>query len=475
MKFLRILRSFFPPLRTAFRWTDVLPLGIFLVLYGHLILLLDAAQLLPARLASALPNWLNRGLSACEIVLFTRPAAFCLIIVTVWFWWMHLNGYCGLNRSRGLIALIVRLSLVGLFVALIAEPRAVRTNDTLSVVYALDISDSIGQSQTDQAAAFIARTVSEKPPTDEAGLITFGSNAAVELPPRTVFPLESTGLVLNSRINRDATNIEQSLSLASAMLPEETRGRIVMISDGSETAGNLRQVIKELKSREIAVDVLPISYSYKEEVWVERLELPQFVKIGENYEASVVLSSLQAGKGKVVLEENGQQYAEVDVEYQPGKNRIDIPIYLRAPGYYEYKATVRPADGADHLQENNEAVSYIYVEGEGKALLVKDPLGNEADHQALAQAIRDGERAVEVVDAYDFPRDALSLMPYDCVIFCNAPHDAVDSVQLNALHDAVYNQGIGFLMVGLIVNVGLRPPERMARKSFEFGEDDEDA
>jgi uncharacterized membrane protein len=448
VKFLRILRSFFPPLRTAFRWTDALPLGIFLVLYGHLILLLDAAQVLPARVASALPGWLSRGLSWCEVVLFTRPAAFWLISVAIWFWWMHLNGYCGLNRSRGLMALVVRLSLVGLFVALIAEPRAVRTSDTLSVVYALDISDSIGKSQTDKAAEFIARTVREKPETDEAGLITFGSNAAVELPPRVTFPLEGDNLVLNSRINRDATNIEQSLSLASAMLPDETRGRIVLISDGSETAGNLRQVIKELKSREITVDVLPISYSYKEEVWVERLELPQFVKIGENYEASVVLSSLQAGKGKVVLEENGQQYAEVDVEYQPGKNRIDIPIYLRAPGYYEYKATVRPADGADHLQENNEAVSYIYVEGEGKALLVKDPLGNEADHQALAQAIRDGERAVEVVDAYDFPRDALSLMPYDCVIFCNAPHDAFDSVQLQALHDAVYNQGVGFLMVG---------------------------
>lgn len=34
---------------------------------------------------------------------------------------------------------------------------------------------------------------------------------------------------------------------------------------------------------------------------------------------------------------------------------------------------------------------------------------------------------------------------------------------------------IGFLMAGLIANVGLRPPERMSRKSFEFGEDDEDA
>jgi uncharacterized membrane protein len=367
--------------------------------------------------------------------------------VAVWMWWMSLNGYSGLNRQRALTALLVRLTLVGVFVALIAEPRAVRTNDQLSVIYALDISDSVGEA-TNKAAEFIATSVATKPPEDEAGLITFGSNAAVELPPQPSFPLEGGRLVLNSRINRDATNIEQALSLASAMIPEELRGRIVLISDGSETTGNLRQVLDELRSREISVDVLPISYSYNEEVWVERLELPQFVKIGENYEASIVVSALQAGKGKLVLEENGEEIGSIDIDFQSGKNRYDIPIYLRAPGYYEYKALIKPESGHDHLEENNEAVSYIYVEGEGKALLVADPLGDQRDWESLQQAIIEGERAVEVMDAYDFPRDPLSLMPYDCVIFCNAPHDAFDSVQLQALHDAVYNQGLGFLMVG---------------------------
>src|SRR5690606_22419492 len=115
------------------------------------------------------------------------------------------------------------------------------------------------------------------------------------------------------------------------------------------------------------------------------------------------------------------QIAEDDVEYDAGKTRINIPIYLRAPGYYEYRAIIRPEDGRDHLSENNEAVSYIYVEGEGKVLLVNDPQGNPQDWEDLARAIREGERAVEVQDAYDFPSDALSLMPYDCVIFCNVP------------------------------------------------------
>lgn len=422
---INLFKSAFPSLRAPLRVRDVLPLPLFLLAYAGTVL----------------------GLIYADVVLFARPAAFWIMTASVWIWWMHLNGYGGLNRVRGLVALITRLALAGVFVAVVAEPRAVRTSDTLSVVYALDISDSMGDSVS-EAAEFVAGTVAEKPPGDEAGLITFGSNAAVELPPRESFALEGGRLVLNSKINRDATNIEQALSLSAAMLPEQSQGRIILVSDGTETAGNLHAVLSDLKSRGITVDVLPVQYSYENEVWVERLELPQFVKIGENYEASVVVSSLQEGQGELVLEENGEEYTTIDIEFQPGKNRYDIPIYLREPGYYEYRAIVRTSEELDNLDENNEAISYIYVEGEGKALLVIDPFGDPQDYEQLQRAIIEGERAVEVVDAYDFPRDPLSLMPYDCVVFVNTPHDAFDSVQLQAVHDAVYNQGLGFLMVG---------------------------
>ena len=455
MRVPRVLKSFFPSPRSRLRWTDALPLVVFLLVYAAVVLLLDAGKILPERVADALPGRLTSVLRTCEVVLFTRPAAFWLIAVAVWFWWMSLNGYSGLNRTRSVISLVIRLTLVGIFVALIAEPRAVRTNDTLSVVYALDISDSMGPKDADAernpkqiAADFVAKTVEQMPPGDEAGLIVFGNNAAVELPPRTTFPLEDGRLIFNTRINPDSTNIEQALSLSAAMLPEENRGRIVLVTDGNETSGNLQQVLGDLKKREIRVDVLPFDYTVDEEVWIERIELPQFVKAGENYEASIVVSALQDGSGKLVLEENAVAQPAIDIAYQAGKNRYDIPIYLREPGYYEYRVTIEADDDRDQVQQNNEAIGYIYVEGEGKVLLVTDPLGNPQDHESLAQAIREGERAVDIIDAYDFPDDPLTLMPYDCVIFCNAPHDAFDSIKLQALHDAVYNQGVGFLMVG---------------------------
>jgi uncharacterized membrane protein len=429
----RTIRRVFPPPRGPLAWTDPLPLVVFLLLYGLAILLLE---------------WQ-------DVLTFTRPWQFLWMTVSVWVWWMALNGWSGLSRRRALQALIVRLLLVGTFVALMAEPRAVRTSDKLAVVYAVDISESVHPDQVAEALKFVAQTVAEKPQGDEAGLIVFGGSAAVELPPRPAFPIDENApegsIHLTARVNRDATNIEQTLSLGAAVLPEETRGRIVLITDGTETVGDLKSALGQLQSREIAVDVLPITYSYENEVWVERLELPQTVKIGESYAASVVISSLNDGKGKLVLEENGEPVRDepFDVEFKEGKNRIDVPIFLREPGYYEYKATLIPEEGTDSRSENNHAMGYVYVEGEGKVLVVVDPLRNDdRDFERLTQAIHEGERAVEVVESYDFARDPLSLLPYDAVVFANVPHDAFDAVQLQALRDAVFNQGIGFLMVG---------------------------
>src|SRR4029079_8202296 len=119
---------------------------------------------------------------------------------------------------------------------------------------------------------------------------------------------------LNSLIDKEATNLEQGLSLAAAMLPEETQGRIVLISDGTQTEGTLDRIVDDLKAKGVSVDVIPIHYEFDEEVWLERLELPQFVKIGENYEAGIVLSSLSAGEGTLRLEENGKLIAEQPVK-----------------------------------------------------------------------------------------------------------------------------------------------------------------
>ena len=170
----------------------------------------------------------------------------------------------------------------------------------------------------------------------------------------------------------------------------------MLASDGVETEGNVAGILDDLKSRHVAVDVLPIQYEYQHEVWLERLDLPRQVKIGETYEASVLLNSLQPGNGKLVLRENDKVIAEQSVHYERGKNRYSLPLYFREPGYYEYVATIEPPPGQDGWQENNTAINFLYLKGEGKVLLVTDPQGDPRDWETLVKALKEAKRLVEV-------------------------------------------------------------------------------
>ncbi len=398
------------------------PLFFFLVVFGATCFLLDFTG----------------------VLLFTHPGVFWLSALLPWFWWMQENGYSGLYGLRGLTALMLRLSIAGVFIMLLAEPRAVRESKGLSVVYALDISDSIAGEAANKSLEFVLSTAQKKPEGDKAGLVVFGGNAAVELPPRTSFPFEA----VNSIVDKDDTNIEKALSLSAAMIPEDENGRIVLISDGNETSGTVKSVLDDLKARSIAVDVLPVQYDFKDEVWLEKLEVPVTVKEGETYEASVVLSSLNAGKGVLILTENGGQVFEKEVGFSPGKNRFSIPIYMRRPGYYEYVAKIQPPPGKDGWPNNNVAINYLYLQGKGKVLLLKDPSGDQRDWDTLSRVIRDSGREIEVADAMDCPRDLMSIHPYDCIIIANTSADCFDYVQMQAIKDAVYSQGAGLLMVG---------------------------
>lgn len=426
VRFKRILESLFPAPRQRLSWTSVLPLLVFLAVFATVCLFLELSHKL----------------------LFARPAAFVLIAATVWIWWLHAAGYAGLGRFRSLLALAVRLVLAGLFVMLLAEPRAVRTSDELAVIYAVDISDSVSDASTVKALEFVARTATAKPTKDSAGLVVFGKNAQAEFPAAKTVPLEAQNVIVNSVIDKESTNIEQGLSLAAAMLPEDKQGRLVLISDGMQTEGNFSKIVDDLKSKGISVDVLPIEFSIHDEVWLERLELPQFVKMGETYEAGVILSSLNAGEGTLTIEENGQKIGEEPVKFQPGKNRYTFPVRLRNPGYYEYTARIDLPRGKDNIEKNNRVINSLFLEGEGKVLIVTDPVQEERDWQPLAKALRETKHAVDVQTAYDFPRDSASLLPYDCILFVNVPADAFDQIQLTAMRDAVFNFGSGFLMVG---------------------------
>ena len=443
----KLVMRIFPPPHRRVRWQAGISLFAFAV-----IMALICFSIVPTFLITSTSRfwdfrWFRITKPAFEIVReleFARPWIFLLLLVTPWIWWMQAAGHAGLPSRRGAWAGFIRLMICGLLILVLAEPRAVRTSDVVAVVYNVDVSDSVNEAKN-EAMDMVAATAAEKPSTDHAGLVVFGRTAAVEYPPRESFPFEK---YINSQVSQDATNLEQSLALSAAMLPEEHLGRIVLISDGTETVGQLKDIIDDLQSRDVQVDVVPIEYDYKNEILLERLDLPRFVRLGETYEASIVLSSIAKGTGTLVLSEGGNPIARQVVEFEPGKSRYSVPIKVDQPGYYEYAARIEVTPDADSRPENNEVKNYLYLDGPGRVLIVTDPQSNPAECKPMELALKQGEREVDVKSALEFPLDPLELMTYDAVIFADVAADSLLASQMQALHDAIRNLGVGFMMVG---------------------------
>ncbi|QQE10354.1 VWA domain-containing protein [Planctomycetota bacterium] len=421
-RFYSMVRGLVPPPRAKVGVGDVMPLVLFGVFYAVVLV----------------------GVVMMEWVAFTWLGAFWLMGLAIWVWWIDQCGFSGLRGMRKGMALWARLCLLGLFVALLAEPRMVRKDDSLSVVFLIDQSQSMRRDSVDEAKRFMAKIAAEKPMRDEIGVLTFGKGAVVELPPAEVFPFEGFAL----EVARDGTNLEKGLRLASAVLPDDKPGKIVLVSDGASTEGNVDGVLKQLKARGTKVDVLTADYRYDKEVLIERLELPRAVKMGETYEVAGIVRAESDGRGKLTLTENGQVVWQGDVDYHYGMNRYRIPIYMRNPGYYTYELTIDTEEGEDHIEENNRAISYLYLQGEGRVLLVTQPGGDMRDYDPIVQALRESERDVEVIDGYSLPDDPLAFLMYDCVMFVNVGAENFNAAQMSAVKEAVERHGTGFVMVG---------------------------
>ena len=191
---------------------------------------------------------------------------------------------------RRWLALLLRTLVVALLVMAAADLQIVRSNDHLTVIYLLDQSLSIPQEQREAMIKYVKEEVhAHRREKDRAGVIVFGREAAIELPP---FDDDlQMGNSIESLFDPQATNIAAAMKLAQATFPEDAARRIVLVSDGNQNQGNALEQAQALAAAGIGIDVVPIRYQLRAEVAVERVILPSEVRLNQPFDLRVVLSN----------------------------------------------------------------------------------------------------------------------------------------------------------------------------------------
>ena len=224
---------------------------------------------------------------------FGRPVYLLLLLLLPLLWVFSFRSLAGLGTTRRIMALVLRSAVLLLFVAALAEVQLRSVSNKITVIYLLDQSESIPLPKRQLMLEYVAEAVRKHrrdDRQDRAGVIVFGRDATIEIPPfeddipRLTRPesyLEST----------DATNLEAAMKLALASFPEDSAKRIVVVTDGNENLGNARAVAPLLAENKIGIDVVPVRLTSRSEVAIEKIDIPSNVRKGQPTEARVVLNN----------------------------------------------------------------------------------------------------------------------------------------------------------------------------------------
>jgi len=373
---------------------------------------------------------------------FDQPWFLLLLGLVPLVWIFSYRSLAGLGPYRRLFALAFRTCVLVLMTLALAGVQLQRVSDRVTVLYLLDQSESIPKLTREAMLQYVMRDVQQHRRTgdlqsaaeDKAGIIIFGREATIEMPPfaddiRTVGSLE--GLF---ELRTDATNIESALKLAQASFPEDSAKRIVIVTDGNENVGDAVTSARTLANNGIGIDVVPIRLGSQTEVSVEKISLPPDIRRGQPIDARVVVQNYTqptkdnpngAVKGKLrITRRYGQQedlLGEEDVTLESGKNVYNFQHEIEVPAGYTYRADFVPEDGKqDTITQNNTSTAFTHVRGKGRVLLIED-WESPREFDFLVSALGEMNIEVEVMPSDRLFSSLAELQAYDCVVLANVP------------------------------------------------------
>ncbi|TWU40452.1 VWA domain-containing protein [Novipirellula artificiosorum] len=400
---------------------------------------------------------------------FDHPAYLWLLLGLPLLWWAGFRSLGALGRFRRILAISFRTIVWTGVVLALAGVQLIWVSDRVTVMYLLDQSESIPRIKRQVMLDYVIRNVRrhrDGQREDRAGIVVFGRDASIEVPPfdDDIPPLRR---LESLRDRTDATNLESALNLAQASMSEDTSRRIVIVTDGNENIGQARKLARRAAESGIGIDVVPVRLDAKSEVLLEKIDLPENIRKGQPFEARVVISNYSDAsatgpvEGRLRVKQNvgGEEslLLEQSISLDAGKNVFPLRHTIEQPAAYTYEAEFVPdTDEDDGIRQNNSATAYTYVRGKGRVLMIEDKT-RLGDFDLLIETLRDNNIEVVAMPSDELFGSLAELQAYDAVILAGVPRvagetsDMISSFtdeQIEMLVRNTQQLGAGLLMIG---------------------------
>jgi len=374
------------------------------------------------------------------------------------------------DRFRKGVIVGARLVVFVLLVFILAGLSRVHKHDRLTVIGLADISGSVrhfaslpppAENAAPDSLASMRKwfrdATPDRRPGDRFGLIVFDGAARAVTAPTIATHYQDR---LFDLAQREGTNLAQAIEFGLAMFPPDSARRLVLFTDGVETAGSALAAAADAAGvsaagRGVPIDIVPITYRVDREVQVDRIEVPANARPGQRITARIVIESTAAVSGRLdlLLEEtpvdlNGREPGRSRrVNLKPGTNVELVEVELAPAAVNRFRAVFSLDDpSGDTMLENNVAEAFTVTPQQGAVLFVDGVYDGRG--VILPRVLEEAGLTVKVVGPRDLPANPVELQAYDLIILQNVPAEEIAADQQRQLAQYVEDFGGGLIMIG---------------------------
>ena len=376
------------------------------------------------------------------MITFERYWPLLFVAAIPFVFWVRGRTLTDFNTSQLRLATLIRSSLVVLLALAMMQPVVSRSGSWLSVVYVLDVSQSVSPQAISSAIDWIeAANATGRP--DHAGYVGFGANAIVHDSLDALRTMQVADRLVSGSVDQSGTNLEEALNSAIGSFSPNHIKRVVLLSDGNENSGTVKDTILRLQQEGVQVFARPIQARLAADAWVEDLLAPARVTSDELFPVEVHVFSHSQTSARVDLRLGDEVLEGRDVVLVEGINRIAFEVRVEDAGPTTLEAEVRA--GSDSFAGNNLYRESIVVGGSPRVLYVE---GRPQSAGYLTDALEmEGLEVVQGTPAA-LPRVVEGLDGYEAVILSDVRADAMSPAQMEALATYVEDLGGGFILAG---------------------------
>jgi Ca-activated chloride channel family protein len=376
-----------------------------------------------------------------------RPSALYLAAIVPVFYLLRTLSLTDLSLAQQVTQATLRsLVIAGIAIAL-ARPSWITEQNKVAAIALVDVSDSVSDKQLAAARGYVDQLAAASG-DGNLQLITFAEQ------PIAVRKVD--GKPLSAGIARHpgggaGTDTQAAMQLAYGMYPDGYVPRMVIVSDGNQTQGDV--AVEAYRAKELGVRVSWRTFDQDKtsEIRVAGLTLPDDLKVGQPYEVTAEVWSTEAQKVTLALQQdefpNGLEPVK-EVELREGKNLVAFKSDAKHAGATTYHLRLARFEH-DTESQNNQAVTTAPVKGRPNVLYVEGGILREpAQAGHLQRALQHENIDVTVRPPSGIPSSAKELEKFDLVLVSDVPARLMGAGQMQALDAYVGQMGGGLIMAG---------------------------